>query len=149
MAVRLAPARPYSFPTCRFPFAISLRRWFFSRLFANPKITVSVERFSPLLILFRLFSGCKRTGGNCTGAVGSHYSESPRGVYYVGRVYAQPATDPLQRWMECTHGEWEWCSEKRSRIAGRIIALRPLRTRAPGLLCPQQAPWAAAALLVR
>jgi hypothetical protein len=70
-------------------------------------------------------------------AVGSHYSESPRGVYYVGRVYAQSATDPLQRRLECTHGEYEWRSEKRRRIAGRIIALRSVWTRAPGCLRSQ------------
>src|SRR6266571_4073798 len=56
-------------------------------------------------------------------AVGSYHSESPRRVYYVGRVYAQPATDPRQRRLECTHGKCEWRSEKRSRIAGGIIAL--------------------------
>ena len=46
-------------------------------------------------------------------------------------------------------GSYEWRSEKRPRIAGRIIALRSLWTRAPGLLCPQQTTWHVAALLVR
>jgi len=86
---------------------------------------------------------------SAAGAVGSYHSESPRRIYYAGRVYAQSATDPRQRWLECTHGKSEWRSEKRSRIAGRIIALRPLRTRAPGLLCPQQTTWLVTALLVR
>jgi DNA invertase Pin-like site-specific DNA recombinase len=79
------------------------------------------------------------------------------GVFVWGRNHTRTAivdgrarkTDPRQRRLECTHGECEWRSEKRFRIAGRVIALRSLRTRTSGLLRPQQTTWLVAALLVR
>src|ERR1700677_5349308 len=83
------------------------------------------------------------------GTVGSNDPGPPRGLYYLGRVYAQPTPDSVQRGLERTHGRSTGGRSEWSCPSSRLVALLPLWPRAAGELYPQQAAWTAAALLVQ